>query len=239
MNTSSLFLVNALIISMHYPSFFLRGLHAQNIYSNGPQKDCCLYNYTILILLIILWFGGQCGNEYVPKKRSHAHLRHSQAKMPKIMPTSSLQLTGRHTLQGAPLHLVPQTCDERQAWTVVKLCSCKGCTIRHAYCCYLPAPPSRRWIVSNAPVEVESGLAKIGSYRHRCRQVQWVVQRHAKEWGVVNNNAASDWFEVASANLNLGAYSFRVSPLQPRFLKQPLRKVSDNLAPRGQENKVR
>ena len=36
--------------------------------------------------------------------------------------------------------------------------------------------------------------------------------------------AASDWFEVASANLNLGAYGLRVRPL-PRLLKQ-VRQVS-------------
>lgn len=39
------------------------------------------------------------------------------------------------------------------------------------------------------------------------------------------NKSVSDWFEVTSANLNLGAYSLRVRPL-PRFLKHPLRKVS-------------
>ena len=37
--------------------------------------------------------------------------------------------------------------------------------------------------------------------------------------------SVSDWFEITSANLNLGAYSLRVRPL-PRFLKHPLRKVS-------------
>ena len=49
---------------------------------------------------------------------------------------------------------------------------------------------------------------------------------HKLERGVVEVcGRQSDWVELTSANLNLGAYSLRVRPL-PRFLKHPLRKVS-------------
>ena len=82
--------------------------------------------------------------------------------------------------------------------------------------------------LGNAPVVLGSGL--VFPLDKSLLLTAPAARKGNEAWYEYMLRVITDWFEVASANLNLGAYSFGISPLAEKVLEAAppgLKKVSD------------